>query len=231
MRKRTYVSIYHTNYTTNETKEIKFYFDKIDKVSVDLSLTVCSSDTIRGKNKTDHAYRNQNIVNISGSFSERVTKEISEEFFKYGSNKLKNIQDLFSSFLNDGRLFYIYTRLKTYKNYVLKGFSVTHNSSVSSMDVSMTFVEVMLKNNPELYLDTLAEDFYPDILYSPPLTDATVTETVEEEETTSTPTIEKVVIDETSSVGNSDIVVEYNRIVTKVYNSGFRKELAFEVLI
>ena len=100
MRNRTYISLFHTD---NEglTKEIKMSLDKIDSIDINLNLVVCSFDSIRGRNKTDHAYKEQTEISISGAFSERTADKLSSEFFKYGKDKLKNIQDLFLSFLND----------------------------------------------------------------------------------------------------------------------------------
>jgi hypothetical protein len=236
MRKRTYFSLFHTDFETNTTKEIEFTLDHISKVGVDINLTVCSTDTVRGRNKTDHAYRNQNVISISGSFSERTVDEINSRFFRYGKNKLKNIQDLFLCFLKDGRLFYVYTRFKTYKNYVLKGASFSYSESVSGMKVDLSFVEVMFRNNPDLYVDTLQEDFSPKIIYSPPLTDAslerTIVEYVSEEEfipvtktvvTNKVPTVKEASIPLEITKGDTSLAITYNKVVTGAYERGPRK--------
>lgn len=246
MRKRTYFSLFHTDFETELTKEIEFTFDHISKVGVDINLTVCSTDTVRGRNKTDHAYRTQNAISISGSFSERAVDEINAKFFRYGKNKLKNIQDLFLSFLNDGRLFYVYTRFKTYKNYALKGASFSYSESVSGMKVELSFVEVMFRNNPDLYVDTLQEDFKPKIIYSPPLTDAYFERTVVEPDTeeavievdeviigTKLPSLKEATLPLEISKGDTSLVTTYNKIVTSTYERGPRKDrnLAFESVI
>ena len=239
MRKRTYISLFHTDPKTETTKELKFNLDKIDKVDIDINLTVCSSDTVRGRNKTDHAYREQNIITISGSFSERTVEDISSTFFKFGKNKLKNIQELFLSFLNDGRLFYIYTRVKTYKNYVLKNCSFSYTDSVSSIKADFTFVEIMLRNNPDLYLDNLVSDFKPTISYSPPISDAVVTKQIEivRDDGVRLDVIEEDVLIPTNSiVGDVSLVSSYNNVVKQVYSKGPRKNItlsneSFEALL
>jgi hypothetical protein len=211
MRDKTYVSLFHTNFDTKETKEIKFAFDKIDKVNVDISLTVCSSDTVRGRNKTDHAYRNQNTISMSGFFSERTVDQINSTFFKFGTNKLKNLQELFLSFLKDGRLFYVCTRFKTYKNYVLKGCSFSYSNSVSSIKVDLTFVEVMFRNNQNLYLDILEEEVKVRMPYCPPLTDAVTEKSIVDDSFSG-----DLLIPVETIKGDLVIVNTYNKVVGKL---------------
>lgn len=242
MNKRTYISLFHTDINTEKTKEIKFPFDLINKVSVDIDLTVCTFDTVRGRNKTDHSYINQKTIGISGAFSERTINNINKEFFNYGGNKLKNIQNLFLSFIEDNRLFYIYTRYKTYKNYVLKRASFTFSSSVSAMTVDLDFVEIMLRNNPELYSDYLVENFKPTVTYAPPLTDALIDRPVEkvnkvdkfkisetpittepsvtskEPSVTAKETVVAEVLPEKLVKGDVDLVKTYNKVVVKSHN-------------
>lgn len=238
MNKRTHISLFHTNPETRETKELKFSLDKINKLTVDINLTVCSSDTIRGKNKTDHAYRNQNVISLSGSFSERTVDQINKDFFRYGKNKLKNIQELFLSFLNDGRLFYIYSRFKTYKNYVLKSCSFSYSNSVSGMEVDFVFVEVMLRNNPNLYSNILVEEFNNEITYFPPLADAVmetpilalpVEEVQEISLETNIPAMEDVIIPVVNIKGDPNIVKTYNNVVMNVYDKGIRQPSDFSL--
>lgn len=212
---RTFISLFHTDPITRETKELKFPFDLIKKVSVSIDLTVCTSDTIRGRNKTDHSYRNQNKITISGSFGERAKEMLGKEFFNYGQFKIKNIQELFTSFVKDIRLFYIYTRFKTYKNYALTGSSFTYASSASGIDVELTFVEVMFRNNEDLYLDYIDNNYRPPILYSPPLTDALIEREVPVKEIVYQ---EKTVPEEKVS-GDKKIVEKYNRISSKSSNN------------
>lgn len=232
MRDRTYISLFHTNFETKETREIKFAFDKIDKVDIDISLQVCTSDTVRGKNKTDHAYRKQNTISMSGTFSERTLDDLNSTFFKFGTNKLKNVQELFLSFLNDSRLFYVYTRVKTYKNYVLKSCSFSLSSSVSSVEVTLGFVEVMLRNNEGLYLESY-NYVIPQVQvpYSPPLSDVTIEETIlidgllsiEDVYTRTEVTEEEITLPVEHANGDVGLVDTYNTIVKKVYTSGSRR--------
>lgn len=51
-------------------------FDKISSVNLDENLQVCTSETIRGKNKTFNAYLKPKIITISASFSDRQTTNI-----------------------------------------------------------------------------------------------------------------------------------------------------------
>lgn len=218
MGKRTYISLFHTDPNTGLTKELNFPFDLINKVSVDMNLTVCTSDTIRGRNKTDHAYPEQTKITISGAFGERAQEVLSKEFFNFGKYKLKNVQDLFLSFIKDTRLFYIYTRFKTYKNYVLTGCSFSYSDSASSVSVDFTFVEALFRNNEALYSDTLDNNFKPPVMFAPPLTDALIERPVipKKEEKTDT-----VHIDEEKATGDKNLVKEYNNISRKSNGGGY----------
>ena len=66
-------------------------------------------------------------------------------------------------------MFYIHTRFKTYKNYVLTDCSFSDSSSVSSIKVELSFIEIMFRNNEELYSDTLIKKRDIEIMNFPPL--------------------------------------------------------------
>ena len=142
---RSCISVFHTDSKTGETKQVRIPFDLIKSVKVSHNLMVCNCETIRGRDKTFHCYKDQTKISLSGAFSERIVSELINNFtsnsedssviylnYKNNGNRLKTLQKLFLSFVKDTRLFYIHTRFKTYKNYILTDCSFSDSDTSPS---------------------------------------------------------------------------------------------------
>ena len=69
---------------------INVYFDKLDSLKIKKSLQVCTSETIRGKNKTFNAYLKPTTITLSGKFSDKVSTNVEVVYKEdiYSSNGL-----------------------------------------------------------------------------------------------------------------------------------------------
>lgn len=153
---RTYIA---TNYNN---KIVKIVFDKLNPTKVTSNTAVNTISVLRGRDKTFGTYRKPKTISISGSFSDRLDKNIyiddSPRTIK-SDDKIKTLVNLFNSFIEDTRLFNIITFYKEYKNYTLTKFSVVYSYN-STIDVTLDFQEVMFRENDKI-IYSIESDIYP----------------------------------------------------------------------
>lgn len=148
--------------TTYNDKIVKIYFDKLDPVKVNTSISVCKISTLRGKDKTFGTYRKAKTISITGSFSTRLENNIVVEGSSYkisGEDKIKTLVELFNSFIQDTRLFNIITFYREYKNYVITKFSVIYSDN-AVIKIELSLQEVLFRENENINYSVEA-DIYP----------------------------------------------------------------------
>ena len=143
---------------------INLTFDKLDSMAIDETLNVCTTETVRGKNKTFNAYLKPIGFTISGKFSDHVSnnieivrrdKTIVGDTYVYhdvtvinslvGKDKSAKLNDLFDSMIEDTRLLNIKTFYKTYDNYIINNFNLVYLNN-NTISVDLTLQEVLLRD-------------------------------------------------------------------------------------
>lgn len=141
---------------------VRLTFDKLDSINIDENLQVCTSETIRGKNKTFNAYLKPKAFSISGQFSDRQstnveiieqqTDEETEEMKNLltintltGRDKSKRLNDLFESLVEDTRLINLKLFYGNYENYVINDFSLSYTDN-SVITVELKLQEILIRD-------------------------------------------------------------------------------------
>lgn len=155
-------------------------FDRFESMTIDENLQVCTSETVRGKNKTFNAYVKPKNITLSGKFNdivgtnlelryiEKVAKSNSinphkkyyvwEEVSKIntlaGKDKASKLNHLFESLIEDTRLLNVKTFYKTYENFVLTGFDLVYTNN-NTISVTLNLQEMLLEGLNEYNVETL----------------------------------------------------------------------------
>lgn len=144
------------------TYEFKLKFDKLDSLTIDENLQVCTSETIRGRNKTFNAYKKPSNITISGKFSDLQTTNVEitgnfpdEDQSGYivatkinpavGKKKSDYLNKLFTLMTDNSLLVNVCTFYKTYEDYIITGFNLNYSSN-STINVELTLQEVLFRD-------------------------------------------------------------------------------------
>lgn len=141
---------------------VRITFDKLDSVDIEDSLQVCTSETIRGKNKTFNAYPKPTTISISGKFSDikssniEIIKTKNTENSKdveeivginnlIGKNKSSRLNALFESMVEDTRLLNVKMFYDTYENYIISSFNLNYTNN-NTINVTLNLQEMLFRD-------------------------------------------------------------------------------------
>lgn len=141
---------------------VRITFDKLDSIDIEDSLQVCTSETIRGKNKTFNAYPKPTAITISGKFSDiksnnieiiklnttadsKVVEELIGINNLIGKNKSSRLNALFESMIEDTRLLNVKMFYDTYENYVITSFNLNYSNN-NTINVTLNLQEMLFRD-------------------------------------------------------------------------------------
>lgn len=145
----------YTDYT------FRLSFDKLENMTIDENLQVCTAETIRGRNKTFNAYLKPKNITLSGQFGDYQTTNIElisekkdvdgsvKDILKInsltGKDKSNYLNRLFTSMVNETRLVNVKTFYAVYENYIINNFNLTYIDN-RVISVELTLQEMLLRN-------------------------------------------------------------------------------------
>lgn len=141
---------------------VRITFDKLDSIDIEDSLQVCTSETIRGKNKTFNAYPKPTAITINGKFSDiksnnieiiklnttadsKVVEELIGINNLIGKNKSSRLNALFESMIEDTRLLNVKMFYDTYENYVITSFNLNYSNN-NTINVTLNLQEMLFRD-------------------------------------------------------------------------------------
>ena len=145
-----------------DSYNVALTFDKIENLTIDENLQVCTSETIRGKNKTFNAFLKPKSITLSGKFSDFQSTKVfvtgkmfNEDTYTYkpsdedvipkGENKSSQLNSILTELVDNTRLVTVITFYARYENFVITNFSLTYESN-NVINVELTLQEILLKD-------------------------------------------------------------------------------------
>ena len=156
----------------NETDKTltTFVLDTVSDTSIDSRISLTSHPLANGTIVSDHLYKEQDTLNLSGTFSLNGSKGIIVDG---GGARLENIEQLFEKIKDEGILCEIVkihvvsgesgnneARFKRRSNMVLTNIGWTER--INSLDFNFTFTQVMLVDIQELDVD-IDDKYLPNV--------------------------------------------------------------------